>query len=236
MEFWRNALNLALILLQSVTALFGAYQIVFSVFGLVYRPKRTGSAAQKRFAVLVAAHNEESVIGPLLENLKHLDYPDDMYDIYVIADNCSDGTADIARRHGVHVAERTTDTDRGKGYAIRWMLERLYHSPQPCDAVVMFDADNLVSPNFLQVMNDRLMDGKRVIQGYLDSKNPFDSWVSVSMAISYWYTNRMWQLSRRALGLSCALGGTGLCIDMQLLRQLGWDATGLAEDTEFGAK
>ncbi len=236
MEFWRNALNLAFVSLQTVTALFGAYQIVFSVFGLLYRPKRLGSTAEKRFAVLVAAHNEERVIEPLLENLKQLDYPDELYDIYVIADNCSDQTAEIARNRGVQVAERTTEADHGKGYAIRWMLERLYRSAQQYDAVVMFDADNLVSPNFLQVMNDRLMDGKRVIQGYLDSKNPFDSWVSVSMAISYWYTNRMWQLSRRALGLSCALGGTGLCIDMPLLRKLGWDATGLAEDTEFGAK
>ena len=237
MMLWgREILTVIFIALQLVTALFGGYQIVFSFFGLVYRKRQVTASPEKRFAVLVAAHNEESVIAPLLDNLHQLDYPKELYDIYVIADNCNHHTAMIARQHDVRVAERFTLDERGKGYAIRWMLNQLQQVDEKYDAVVMFDADNLVSRNFLQVMNDRLMAGKKVIQGYLDSKNPFDSWVSVSMALSYWYTNRMWQLSRRNLGLSCALGGTGLCIDMQLLSELGWDATGLAEDTEFGAK
>lgn len=232
----KDVITTIFIALQAATALFGAYQIAFSLFGLRYRRQRIATAPSKRFAVLVAAHNEASVLAPLLDNLHHLDYPSTLYDVYVIADNCSDETAAIARTHGVHVAERHTVDEHGKGYAIRWMLDRLHEGSRRYDAVVMFDADNLVSENFLRVMNDRLCSGKQVIQGYLDSKNPFDSWVTVSMAISYWYTNRMWQLARRNLGLSCALGGTGLCIDMTLLQALGWDATGLAEDTEFGAK
>ena len=235
-ELLQDALNLAFVVLQAITALFGAYQIVFSAFGVLYRPRRIDHRPQKRFAVLVAAHNEEAVVGQLLDNLQKLDYPRELYDVFVIADNCTDGTAAVALARGATVAERASEDERGKGYAIRWMLERLHHLPVAYDAVVMFDADNLVSPNFLRVMNDRLLSGKRVVQSYLDSKNPYDSWVTVSMAISYWYTNRMWQLARRNLGLSCALGGTGLCIDMALLDELGWDATGLAEDTEFCAK
>lgn len=232
----KDVITIIFIALQALTAIFGAYQIVFSLFGLSYRKHRITTAPSKRFAVLVAAHNEANVLSPLLENLLHLDYPSELYDVYVIADNCTDDTASIARAHGVRVAQRNTVDQHGKGYAIRWMLDRLQAGSRSYDAVVMFDADNLVSENFLRVMNDRLSNGKRVIQGYLDSKNPYDSWVTVSMAISYWYTNRMWQLARRNLGLSCALGGTGLCIDMTLLQELGWDATGLAEDTEFGAK
>ncbi len=236
MGFWNAVLDGAFIAMQAVTGLIGAYQVVLSVFGLFYRKRTIVWTPSKRFAIFVAAHNEERVISPLLENLKRLDYPDELYDIYVIADNCTDNTADIARKHGVIAAERFTDTDRGKGYAIRWMLEGLAESETKYDAVVMFDADNLVGTNFLQVMNDRLVKGKKVIQGYLDIKNPYDSWVSISMAISYWYTNRMWQLARYNLGLSCALGGTGLCIDMELLQKLGWHATGLTEDVEFGAR
>ncbi len=226
----------AFIALQAITGLIGGYQMILSVFGLYYRKKDIQFKPRKRFAVLVAAHNEAQVICPLLDNLKRMRYPSHLYDIYVIADNCTDNTAEIARASGVKVAERCNEEERGKGFAIRWMLERLYESDQSYDAVVMFDADNLVATNFLQVMNDRLMAGKKVIQGYLDIKNPYDSWVTISMAISYWYTNRMWQLARYNLGLSCALGGTGLCIDMGLLQRLGWEATGLTEDVEFGAK
>nr|NNM91446.1 glycosyltransferase family 2 protein [Bacilli bacterium] len=234
--FWHILLDTAFVVMQAVTGLIGAYQVVLSVFGLYHRKRQITETPSKKFAVFVAAHNEERVISPLLENLKRLDYPDHLYDIYVIADNCTDQTAEIARRHGVIAEERVSETDRGKGFAIRWMLDQLTERKANYDAVVMFDADNLVGTNFLRVMNDRLIKGKKVIQGYLDIKNPFDSWVSISMAISYWYTNRMWQLARYNLGLSCALGGTGLCIDMALLQQLGWHATGLTEDVEFGAR
>ncbi len=226
----------AFIAMQAITGLIGAYQVVLSVFGLIHRRQPICFEPKKRFAVLIAAHNEASVIAPLLENLKRMEYPSQLYDVYVIADNCTDDTARIARAHGVMVAERFSEEERGKGFAIRWMLDRLRKSDRAYDAVVMFDADNLAATNFLRVMNDRLMAGKKVIQGYLDIKNPYDSWVSISMAISYWYTNRMWQLARYNLGLSCALGGTGLCIDMPLLKRLGWEATGLTEDVEFGAK
>lgn len=236
MGFWSAVLDGAFIALQAVTGLIGAYQVILSVFGLYYRKRKIEFEPQKRFAVLVAAHNEAQVIRPLLENLERMEYPTHLYDVYVIADNCTDHTAEIAKSCGVHVAQRTDDQECGKGYAIRWMLDRLYESDQKYDAVVMFDADNLVATNFLRVMNDRLMAGKQVIQGYLDIKNPYDTWVTISMAISYWYTNRMWQLARYNLGLSCALGGTGLCIDMELLQRLGWEATGLTEDVEFGAK
>ena len=184
LNFWTSLLNGAFLVMQVITGLIGAYQVVLSVFGFFYRKRGIKHLPQKRFAVLVAAHNEEQVIGPLLENLKRMDYPKELYDVYVIADNCDDQTAAIARQAGVKVAERFSDSERGKGYAIRWMLERLKEINIDYDAVVMFDADNLVATHFLRAMNDRLLDGNKVIQGYLDIKNPFDSWVSISMAIS----------------------------------------------------
>lgn len=236
MAFLTAAFNGLFIVLQALTGLIGAYQVALSVFGLVARPRHERFAPCKRFVVLVAAHDEECVIAPLLDNLKRMEYPKNLYDVFVIADNCTDRTAEIARLQGAFVAVRRTEGRRGKGHAIHWMLDRLRDSPKRYDAVVLFDADNLVATNFLRAMNERLMSGAKVVQGYLDIKNPYDSWVSISMAISYWYTNRMWQLARHNLGLSCALGGTGLCIDMDVLRRIGWEATGLAEDVEFGAR
>jgi len=229
-------INILYLIMQVFTGIIGVYQISMSIFGFWYKRKPLHHQPKKRFAVLIPAHNEERVVGPLIDSLVAQDYPKTLFDIHLIADNSTDHTRDVALRHGA-IAHIRTDTERrGKGFAIEWMLERLQNLPQRYDAVVMFDADNLVSADFLRIMNDRLCDGHKVIQGYLGIKNPFDSWVSVSMGISYWYSNRMWQNARQNLHLSCSLGGTGLCIDMPLLEDMGWEATGLTEDLEFGVR
>jgi cellulose synthase/poly-beta-1,6-N-acetylglucosamine synthase-like glycosyltransferase len=105
-----------------------------------------------------------------------------MYDIMVICDNCTDQTADIVRQHGVYAFERNNPKLRGKGFAIEWMLKELWRLPKTYDAVVMFDADNLVSPDYLVHMNNDLCSGSRVIQAYLDTKNPHDSWITSACA------------------------------------------------------
>lgn len=236
MDFVHAMTNGFFILLQVVAAVVGMYQVVLSLFGLRRRHRTKEHPPTKSFAVLIAAHNEEKVIAPLIENLKHLDYPKELYDVFVICDNCTDRTADIAREAGAIAYERFEPEKRGKGFAIEWMLGQLWKRPREYDAVVMFDADNLVSPNFLQVMNNKLCEGAKVVQGYLDVKNPFDSWVSISYGCSYWYTNRMWQLARYNLRLPNALGGTGVCVETALLKEIGWGATSLTEDLEFGVR
>ncbi|WP_139489640.1 glycosyltransferase family 2 protein [Brevibacillus dissolubilis] len=221
---------------STTVGLVSTYQTAISCGGLFRKKEEVTHKPQKTFAVLVAAHNESAVIAPLIENLKKLDYPREMYDIFVICDNCTDNTAEIVRQHGANACERFDSSKRGKGFGIEWMLENLWAMPKQYDAVVMFDADNLVEKNFLQVMNDRLCKGARVIQGYLDSKNPFDSWITLSYAVTYWFTNRMWQLARHNLGLPNTLGGTGLCIESDLLKEMGWGATSLTEDLEFATR
>jgi cellulose synthase/poly-beta-1,6-N-acetylglucosamine synthase-like glycosyltransferase len=222
--------------LSTTVGLVSTYQTLVSCAGLFRKKEEVVNPPQKTFAVLVAAHNESAVIAPLIENLKKLDYPKEMYDIFVICDNCTDNTAEISRAHGAIACERFDSTKRGKGFGIEWMLEKLWEMPRQYDAVVMFDADNLVEKNFLRVMNDRLCKGARVIQAYLDSKNPFDSWITLSYAVTYWFTNRMWQLARHNLGLPNTLGGTGLCIETDLLKEMGWGATSLTEDLEFATR
>ncbi len=222
--------------LQVVMVLIAVYQFGLSIFGLMKNKSRKRHKPQKSFAVLVAAHNEEQVVGALIDNLKKMDYPEELYDIFVICDNCTDNTAAISESMGVHACRRTNHLLRGKGYAIEWMLKELWAMPRQYDAVVMFDADNLVNPDFLQLMNDDLCEGHQVIQGYLDTKNPEDSWVTAAYGITYWYCNRLWQLSRTNLKMSNFLGGTGMCFDSKLLKEMGWGATSLVEDLEFSMR
>ncbi len=226
-------LDAIFVTMQVILALLAVYQFTFSLFGLIKKKKKKHYPATKSFAVLVAAHNEEQVIGALMENLKQLDYPKDLYDVFVICDNCTDGTAQIVREHGLNACVRTNADLRGKGYAIEWMLKYLWKLPRQYDAVVMFDADNLVDRNFLLEMNDDLNNGSRVIQGYIDTKNPEDSWITAAYSVSYWYINRLWQLSRHNLNMANFLGGTGMCFETNLLKEIGWGATSLVEDLEF---
>lgn len=213
------------------------YYLIISFFGLFRKREDEKEVKPKHsFALLVAAHNEELVIGDIIESLKILDYPRELYDIFVIADNCTDKTADRAREKGALVYERFSDDKRGKGYALEWMFNNLFNMDKKYDSVVIFDADNLASKNFLKEMNKKLCQGYKVVQGYLDSKNPVDTWITGSYSISFWSANRMFQLSRSNLGLSNQLGGTGFCIDMEVLRELGWGATCLTEDLEFTCK
>lgn len=212
------------------------YYLCISFFGIYRRKENNNTKPEKSFALIVAAHNEETVIQDIVVSLKRLDYPTELYDIFVIADNCSDNTALRAREVGAIVCERFNKTKRGKGYALEWMFDKLFKMEKKYDSVVIFDADNLASKNFLKEMNRKLCEGYKVVQGYLDSKNPSDTWITGSYSIAFWTSNRMFQLSRRNLGLSNQLGGTGFCIDTTILKELGWGATCLTEDLEFTCK
>jgi cellulose synthase/poly-beta-1,6-N-acetylglucosamine synthase-like glycosyltransferase len=154
----------------------------------------------------------------------------------VIADNCTDNTAEIAEKHGALVYVRTNNQERGKGYALEWMFNKIHALETEYDAVCVFDADNLVSSNFLMEINKQLCKGHKVIQGYLDSKNPYDSWITCSYSIAFWLSNRIFQLPRYNLALSCGLCGTGFCVDTEVLKKIGWGATCLTEDLEFTMK
>ena len=212
------------------------YYLFIALFGF-YKKKDTKTfEPQKKFAMLVAAHNEEVVIENLVESLKHLDYPKELYDIFVIADNCTDNTAKIARAAGANVFERFNKEKRGKGFALEWMFDKIFKMDTHYDGIAVFDADNLVDKNFLKEMNNKMCEGFKVVQGYIDSKNPQDSWITESYAIAFTSANRMLQLAKSNIGLSAQIGGTGFVIDTATLKKLGWGATCLTEDLEFSCK
>lgn len=213
-----------------------AYWFVIGLFGFGEPKPLPSHKLTKRFLLLVPAHNEEAVIEPLVNNLLNLDYPKELYDVLVIADNCNDNTANIVRNAGANAIEHTSLPGelKGKPYAILYALEQLGEDlVQKYDAVSIFDADNLVSKNYLIEMNKHLHEGHKLIQCYLDSKNPNDNLISLGYATAYYYMNRSWQLGKARLGLGNAVGGTGFTVDTKLLKEIGWSARSLTEDLEF---
>lgn len=212
---------------------FNLYHIIISFFGIVRKRERKIYTPSTRFALLVPAHNEEIVIGETVRSMLLLDYPRELYDVIVVADNCTDRTAEVARAAGATVLERFNESERGKPYAVDWALRQILESPRDYGAVCVFDADNLVSRNYLLEMNSRILQGEKVIQGYIDAKNPNDSWITWMYAISFWTAARSYQLPRYQLGLANLLGGTGYCITTDVLKVYGWEVTALADDLEY---
>lgn len=229
--------NIIMFPIQFIIIILTFYYFVLSLFGLYRKQEQKILEPENTFAIVVAAHNEEAVIGPLVENLTLLDYPREYFDIFVVADNCTDKTALIARNAGAIVHRRFNSEKRGKGYALEWMFYRIFKMERKYDAIIILDADNLVKENFLMEMNNKLCQGHKIIQSYIDSKNPFDTWVTNTFSIAFWVTNRMLQLARYNTGrLSNILGGTGMCISTDVLKEFGWGATSLTEDLEFTMK
>jgi len=230
------AFDYIMVPLQIIIFLFTMYYFVIGFCGMWRKKEKKILIPQKTFAVIVAAHNEEQVIGQLIDNLHNLEYPKELYDIYVIADNCTDNTPLIAEQAGAIVCQRNNLEKVGKGFAMEWMFAKLFELERKYDAVAIFDADNLVHPRFLLEMNNRLCKGDKLIQGYLDAKNPYDTWVSGTFAIAFWVIDHIWHLAKTNIGLSSVLGGTGMCITTDVLKKHGWGATCLTEDMEFTMK
>lgn len=224
--------------IQAVIYVTFIYYFIISVFGFIRKNEKSAHEYEpsKSFACIVAAHNEQKVIANVVDSLLQQHYPKQLFDIYVIADNCSDNTAQIAAEHGAIVCERANATQRGKGYALEWMFGRIFAMEKKYDAICIFDADNVVSPDFLPEMNKNFCNGQKIVQGYIDTKNPFDSLTTMFFAVSFWLNNRLVQMARYNLGLNCVLCGTGFAVSTDVLKDIGWGATCLTEDLEFSMK
>ena len=220
-----------------VLTIFWIYQIAISLCSLVkLKDKPLKIKKDHRFMAIIPAHNEETVVGNLVQSLKNQDYNKELYDIYVIADNCTDNTAKVAREAGAIVYERFDETKKTKGYALDWFLQQKIKEDAPYDAFFIFDADNIVDKNFIKNMNKKLCQGEDVVQGYRDIKNPTDSWITAGYAIFYWTMHRFYHLARYNIGLSPLLNGTGFMVRFDVVKPNGWDTETLTEDIEFSLK
>ena len=223
------------LLLGFASLLYGywLYQMAIAARGLRTPAPPPRAPKAHRFAVLVPARNEERVIGHLLDSLADQDYPANAFEVYVACDGCTDATPAIGADKGARVLQRDASGPPGKTANLRWAIGQI--GLDEYDAVVVFDADNVVHPQFLARMSDQLAASPRdeAFQGYLDAKNPEDSWVTRVYALSFWYANRFWQLARENAGLSANLGGTGEVLRVSLLRRLGWAWSSLTDDLEL---
>ena len=231
-------------LFPAALALTGSMGILMTLWGLWYlisglacvrKPADYGfHPARTRFAVLVAARNEELVIGPLINSLLTQDYPSDLYDIWVIPNNCTDNTALAAWNFGAKVLECTVPV-KSKGEVLRFAYNRL--RGRQYDAWLIFDADNVVDSRFLAEMNNARLAGVQAAQGYRDSKNPYDTAVSGCSSIYYWMMDRFHNGGKAGMGLSAMIGGTGFMVTQRLLDRLGgWRTETISEDLELTAQ
>ncbi len=216
--------------------LYGIYFVVVALFGLRAQARTVPvQAPQKRFALVVAARNEAAVIGHLVDSLNGQDYPRELYEVIVAPNNCTDDTEAVATRHGARIF-RPEGVIHSKGEVLTQAVDKLVLA-EDFDAMCVFDADNLVDGQFLRRMNDALLGGAQIAQGFRDSKNPEQSAISGCYSICYWMLNRFYNGARSALRLSALVNGSGFAVTTGLLRRLGgWHTVTMTEDYEFSAQ
>lgn len=230
-----------LIIAVTITLLY-SYQGLYLLVGLCRRSwrDRRPPAKLRRYAALISARNEEGVIGELIQSLKAQNYPAELLDIYVVADNCTDRTAEAARAAGAKVYRRFDRLQVGKGYALDYLLKKLMTDGlfDRYEGFFVFDADNIVDPNFVSEMN-RTYDrgGFTAITGYRNSKNFGQNWITAGYSIWFLREARFLNSARMALGTNCHVSGTGFLVSAAFLKEKGgWPYHLLTEDIQFSAE
>lgn len=212
------------------------YRGIYFLVGLFSTRKFKASKNNHKYAILVAARNEETVIGNLIESIKAQDYPSGLIDIFVAADNCTDNTAKLAREMGAICYERTDSTRRTKGYALQFLVDCIKkdYGIESYEGYFIFDADNLLKSDYVARMNDAFDSGEKIITSYRNTKNFNDNWISASYGIHWIRTSRTEHRARSVFRLATRIQGTGFLFHNELIKD-GWNYTGLTEDRAFCA-
>lgn len=234
MTNWQIALVVVSFALTMFAAFGAIYQVFFALAYLCLRKKREFSQPPKHsFVILIPAHNESLNLKSVLECCSALDYPRELFSITVIADNCTDDTAQVARDCGVTCLERFDDERRGKGEALQWAIPQVLADKNP-DAVMILDADCYLEPQSLMACDFELTRGNQALQiSYLVS-NTDDSFRCYAMGLARFIENRLFYWPKSKLGLSIALLGTGMVFHRDVFAVCPWRAGGLTEDFEYG--
>ena len=209
-----------------------AYQLGYTLLSLVKTPRWKPGAGTNRYAVLICARNEAAVLPKLLESLRAQDYPG-VLDLYVAADNCTDDTARLARKGGATVFERHDLVHVGKGYALNFLLHRIWVEGKHYDGYLLFDADNLARPDFVRRLDGVFGPECPVVAGYRNTKN-YRGWVAAGQGLCFIREVRFLNCPRTLLGFSGNVTGTGFLVSEEILRTAGgWPWHCLCEDLEF---
>ena len=224
-------LDIVLVVLSLPVVALASYLFVATL--LSGKPAVPKASGVRRFRFVVPAHNESAGIGSTVESLLQVDYPKGSFDVLVVADNCQDDTAEQARKAGAIVLERQDAEKRGKGYALLLAFSSL---PAEVDAVVVVDADTLVSPNLLHAFAARRELGAAAMQADYAVRNPNASWRTRLIAIAFGAFHIVRSRARERLSLSCGLRGNGMCFSAALLHEIPHDAFSIVEDVEYGLR
>lgn len=210
------------------------YNLFFALFALTLKKKALASQGKsltmQKILILIPAHNEEMLIGRLLESTQKIDYPADKFSLVVIADNCTDKTTSLAEAKGAKVVIRSDENNRGKGAVIKSAFEQNVH--RDFDAVLIIDADSIVDPGLLKAINSHLQRGEVAIQCFNGIANPYDSWFTRIIYVSRVINNLLFFQGRYVLGLPNILDGNGMCFTASIIDRFGWRSKSISEDKE----
>ena len=212
------------------------YQFIFFIIGYVRNEVKIPKAKkQHTYAFFIAAHNEEAVIANLVQSIKAQDYPSELIDIFVVADACTDETAARAREAGAIVYERNDLARKGKSWVMDYGFDRILNEyPGKHEAFIIFDADNLLAPDYVTIMNDAFDQGYLALTSYRNSKNFGSSWISAAYSIWFLREARFLNNARMLCGTSCAVSGSGYLVSSKIVEAMhGWDFHTLTEDIQF---
>ncbi len=229
-----NVLKTMIIIINSISFFYMIYYLTIAIFAFKRRELQGNSSIKNKFAIVIPARNEELVIGNLIQSLKEQNYPKENYDIFVLPNNCSDNTENISLKFDAKIIDCKNKLMNSKGDVLRYAFKVL--KDKEYDAYIIFDADNIVHPNFISEINKYLCLGYRVVQGYRDSKNPYDSLISSSHSLHYIIQNFFMNKSRMNINKSCFINGTGFMVSKELINDWGYDSSTITEDIELTVK
>ena len=209
------------------------YNLLLACFALITRlkKKRITGLTLHNFAIVIPAHNEEKAIENSLESCTQVDYPSNQYEIFVVADNCTDQTAQITREYGVTCLERSNEEEKGKGFALAWALPKVLSGNY--DAVVILDADCRLEPGALQIFSHCLAGGDKVIQTNFTGSNIDDNPISYAESVGNIIEKELFYEPKSHLGLAVFLQGTGMVFHREILQKYPWQAHSIVEDVEY---
>lgn len=222
--------------LMAVIGLCYAYHFLYLILPHIKRPRSHKPETLHRYAILIAARNEEAVLPHLLDSILAQDYPRELISTYVVADNCTDSTAVAAARKGARVFIRQNTERVGKGYALHDLLEFIKERKEldQFDAFLVFDADNLLRSDYIRSINRTFCDGFSVFCGYRNCKNFGSNWLTAGYGLVFLHECVHMNRSRMVLGQSAVVTGTGFGFSRGVLEKAGgWNFFTLTEDTQF---
>ncbi len=220
----------------SVLSAMLAYKTAYWIIGFFFTRKFKPAKNFHKYAIMIAARNEKNVIGNLLDSINKQDYPHELLTVFVVADNCTDNTAEIARNHGAICYERFDDKHKTKGYAIQYLCERIEedYGRMSFEGYFIFDADNLLKRDYISRMNDSFDSGEKIITSYRNTKNFDEDWIASTYAIHWLRSIRANHRARSVLRLATNIQGTGFLFTNEIVKN-GWKYTSLTEDRALTA-